>query len=152
MKEDFTCSKLRQVKTVWSKANFTPPLLLLPKDCHFPPRVLYLVSHCECQWCTSNSRAIGYRSQHKAGLSQELTGQGLQDRGCWLHGFGGRAWGGLVGRWLGVELRSNHGESLRHGGYCTIEHFLPRFFHLSLTCWHDKNRHVIHVPQPDWYI
>lgn len=98
---------------------------------HFCPNILYLGSHSECQRCTGDSGAVGYRSQHQAGLSQELTGEGLQDRGPWLHGFGGCSGGRQVGGWLGVELRSYNGESLRHRGDCTVEHFLPGFFHLS---------------------
>ena len=95
------------------------------------PYVFYLVSHCECQRCTSDSGAVGYRSQHQAALAQQLTGEGLQDRGCWLHGFGGCSGGGWVGGRLRVKLRRYHSEGLRHRGDCTVEHFLPGFFHLS---------------------
>lgn len=55
----------------------------------FLPSVLYLVSHGECQRCTSDSGAVSYGSQHQAGWSQELTGERLQEGGCRLHGFGG---------------------------------------------------------------
>lgn len=41
------------------------------------PNILYLVRHSECQRCAGDSGAVGYRSQYQAGLSQELTRQGL---------------------------------------------------------------------------
>lgn len=39
----------------------------------------------------------------------------------------------MIGRCLGIELRSYNGEGLRHRGDCAIKHFLPGFFHLSKT-------------------
>lgn len=104
----------------------------------FPPVVWYLVGHGEGQRRTSDGGAVGHGSQHQAGLSQQVTGEGLQDGGRRLHGFGGGCSGGIRVGGLGVELRRDHGEGLRHGGDCSVEHFLPGFFHLSKegnNCW-----------------
>lgn len=93
---------------------------------------LYLVGQSECQRRAGYSGTVSYRGQDQAGLSQELTGERLQDRGARLQGFGGYGVDRVVDRRLGVELRSYHGEGLRGGGDCAIEHFLPGFFHLSV--------------------
>lgn len=37
----------------------------------------------------------------------------------------------MVGRCLGIDLRSYNGKGLRRRGDGAIEHFLPGFFHLS---------------------
>lgn len=95
----------------------------------FCPSALYLASHRECQRCTGDSGAVGDRSQHQAGLSQELAGEGLQDRGPRLRGFGDCSGGRQVGGWSGVKLRSYNGEGLR--GDCAVEHLLSGFLYLS---------------------
>lgn len=94
---------------------------------------LYLVGQSECERRTGYRGTVSHRSQDQAGLSQELTGERLQDRGARLQGFGGYGRGRVVGRCLGMELRSYNGEGLRRGRDCAIEHFLPGFFHLSKT-------------------
>lgn len=94
---------------------------------------LYLVGQSERQRCTGYSGTVSYRGQDQAGLSQELTGERLQDGGARLQGLRGCGVGRVVGRRLGVELRSYNGKGLRCRGDCAVEHFLPGFFHLSET-------------------
>lgn len=100
----------------------------------------YLVGQSESQRSTGDRGTVSYRSQDQAGLSQELTGERLQDRGARLQGLGGHGGGRVVGGCLGVERRSYNGEGLRRRGDCSIEHFLPGFFHLSKTKGKKQNK------------
>lgn len=101
-----------------------------------PPQCAHLGGHSERQRRAGDGGAVGHGRQHQAGLSQQLgqtslgqAREGLEDRGgrrrlCSFRD--GRVAGGH-----GVQLRSDDGEGLRHGGDGAVEHLLPGLFHLS---------------------
>lgn len=92
---------------------------------------MYLGGHSECQRRAGDGGAVGHGGQHQAGGSQQLAGEGLEDRGGRrLRGFGDGGGAGRVAGGCGVELGSDDGEGLRHRGDGAVEHLLPGLFHL----------------------